>query len=80
MTTIASAGASASKLVKLANGEYTASSVSADQTDATKLGLVKQKDGNYGTKSVAVTASAPAASQSSAGVQSALLALTVGGS
>jgi len=33
----------------LANGEYTAASVESDQTDALKLGLVKEKDGNYGT-------------------------------
>jgi hypothetical protein len=37
--------------VKLANGEYTAASVSSDQKDALKLGLVEEKDGNYGTTS-----------------------------
>jgi len=33
----------------MANGEYTAASVNSDQKDALKLGLVKEKDGNYGT-------------------------------
>jgi hypothetical protein len=33
----------------MANGEYTAASVQSDQADALKLGLVKEKDGNYGT-------------------------------
>ena len=41
--------AAGSKLVKMANGEYTAASVKSDQEDALKLGLVKEKDGNYGT-------------------------------
>ena len=35
--------------MKMANGEYTAASVNSDQKDALKLGLVKEKDGNYGT-------------------------------
>ena len=83
-TTIASATPAASttstsKLVQLANGEYTAASVSADQTDATKLGLIKEKDGNYGTKSASLTAASSTASQTSTGVQSALLALKLGG-
>ena len=83
-TVVASAttASSSSKLVKLANGEYTAASVSADQADATKLGLVKEKDGNYGTKTPSTTtvaSAAPGAAQSSAGVQSALLSLQLGG-
>ena len=81
---------STAKLVKLANGEYTAASVSADQADALKLALVKEKDGNYGTSaskdgSASKPAAKPldvsgsAASSSSAGVLSALNDLTLGG-
>jgi hypothetical protein len=33
----------------MANGEYTAASVNSDQKDALRLGLMKEKDGNYGT-------------------------------
>lgn len=39
----------ADKLVKLMNGEYTASSVISNPSDAIKLGLFKAPDGNYGT-------------------------------
>ena len=42
------ADAATAKLVKLLNGEYTVSSVVADPTDAIRLGLVKEADGNYG--------------------------------
>ena len=70
---------SASALVKMANGEYTAASVTADPTDAAKLGLIKEKDGNYGTQSTQVAAGASAPTQSSAGVQAALTTLTLGG-
>jgi hypothetical protein len=64
------------QLVKLATGEYTAASVAADPKDALKLGLVREKDGNYGT-----TPPAPAAasSQSSSKVLSVLSSLNLGG-
>jgi hypothetical protein len=82
MTTIASScsssGASA-QLVKMASGEYTAASVASDQTDANKLGLIKEKDGNYGTSQPPVTPSATAAAQSSPAAQSVLTTLTLGG-
>ena len=78
--TMTAASTSTSTLVKMANGEYTAASVSADQADATKLGLVKEKDGNYGTASPQVATSAPAAAQASSNVQAALTTLTLGGS
>ena len=69
----ATPGATA-QLVKLANGEYTAASVAADPKDATNLGLVREKDGNYGT-----AAAASAATQSAPAVQAALTDLTLGG-
>ena len=74
-----SSGSSKSGLVKMASGEYTASSVSSDQTDAAKLGLVKEKDGNYGTSKPTAVAASSAATRSSSGVQSALASLTLGG-
>jgi hypothetical protein len=70
----------AATLSKLGNGEYTPASVSADPSDATKLGLVKEQDGNYGTASAAsIAASGSAAGQSSSAVQIALTALSLGG-
>ena len=48
-----SVGASAPGLIKLITGEYTAASVVADPKDASRLWLVKQQDGNYGTTSPA---------------------------
>lgn len=81
ISSASSTSASTGKLVELANGEYTADSVSSDQTDATKLGLIKEKDGNYGTSKPADTKpSASAAAQSSSNVQWALTSLTLGGS
>ena len=65
-------------LVKMANDEYTADSVAADQTDAIKLGLFKEKDGNYGTTPPAPPDSA-AEAQSSSTVLSSLPSLTLGG-
>ena len=66
--------------MQLANGEYTAASVAADQTDATKLALVKEKDGNYGTSAPKQVAPRTATSSSvSGGVQTALSFLTLGG-
>ena len=74
-TTVATKG-----LQKTANGEYTAASVTANQADATKLGLVKEKDGNYGTASAPGLASTgSAAASSSSVVQAALTSLTMGG-
>jgi hypothetical protein len=67
------------QLVKMANGEYTAASVLADPTDASKLALVKEKDGNYGTSPPPVAPSGNAATQSSANVQAALTSLKLGG-
>ena len=65
----------------MADGEYTAASVAQDPTDAAKLGLVKEKDGNYGTSAPSqVQASSSASSSSSSGVQAALSTLTLGGS
>ena len=71
-----SSGAASSQLVKLPNGEYTAASVTADPKDATKLGLVKEKDGNYGT-----TPPVPAnpVSKSSPGVLASLSTMKLGG-
>ena len=66
--------------MQLADGEYTAASVTADPTDAAKLGLVKEKDGNYGTSAPTQVASGSSASaQSSNGAQSALTTLILGG-
>ena len=69
------------QLSKAANGEYTAASVAADPTDTQKLGLVKQKDGNYAAKSadLAVSNGGSAASTSSSAVLDALTSLTKGG-
>ena len=74
---------STGKLVKLGNGEYTASSVQSDPIDAAKLGLTREKDGNYGTANPAtatVSSTSSAATRSTAAVQSALSTLTLGGS
>ena len=46
---LTSASVSTTTLVKMANGEYAASSVNVDQKDAIKLDLVKENDGNYST-------------------------------
>jgi hypothetical protein len=68
-------GAASAQLVRLTNGEYTAASVQANLTDATKLGLVKQADGNYGT----TPPPAPSDARSSPSVLSALTAIRLGG-
>ncbi len=73
-----STGASASALIKLTSGEYTAASVVADPKDATRLWLVKQQDGNYGPTTSAPSGWSPEA-QSSAGVMGSLDALRLGG-
>ena len=79
MSSIAAATAApaTAKLVQLANGEYTAASVAKDPTDAAKLGLTREKDGNYGTQAATFTT---AAATSSSGTQAALTTLTLGGS
>ena len=83
MTSVSAAAAvtastSTSTLVKMANGEYTATSVTADPSGAAKLGLTKQKDGNYGTASVASTTST-AANTSASNTLAAVTSLTLGG-
>jgi hypothetical protein len=60
----------------MANGEYTAASVNADQKDALSLGLVKEKDGNYGTTPQTTSG---ASSQSASSALTALAALRLGG-
>jgi hypothetical protein len=70
--------AASSQLVKLANGEYTADSVAKDPTDATKLNLVKERDGNYGTTAPAPTENS-AAVQSSSNVLATVTSLKLGG-
>jgi hypothetical protein len=72
--TAVGSGAASAKLVKLANGEYTAASVQADQKDAVKLGLIKETDGNYGT-----TPPAPSDAKSTPSVLSALTGMKLGG-
>jgi hypothetical protein len=78
ISALTSTGASSSALVKLANGEYTAASVSKDQKDAQKLGLIKENDGNYGTTPPAPTGAA-ASAQSSSTVLASLSSLNLGG-
>jgi hypothetical protein len=62
----------------LANGEYTAASVDKDQKDALKLGLVKEKDGNYGGMPPVASGSA-ASAQSASTVLASLTSLSLGG-
>jgi hypothetical protein len=69
-----------SGLVQTGNGEYTAASVSTDPTDANKLGLVREKDGNYGTSNPnQVQAASSSATQVAASTQSAITGLLLGG-
>ena len=75
--TAVSTGTTSSQRVRLPNGEYTAASVNADQKDATKLGLVKEKDGNYGTTPPAAATNADAKSTPS--VLSSLATMKLGG-
>ena len=86
MSTVASTAASAAakptsapQLVRMASGEYTADSVAKDPTAAAKLGLSREKDGNYGTQPASEVPASPAAKSTSA-VQVALTNLTLGGS
>jgi hypothetical protein len=60
----------------MANGEYTAASVQSDQKDALKLGLMKEKDGNYGTTPPTTSG---AASQDASSALLALASLQLGG-
>jgi hypothetical protein len=76
MTVTALGSAAGSQLVKLANGEYSAASVTADPKDATKLGLVKEQDGNYGTTPPAPSS---ANAKSSSSVLSTLTSMNLGG-
>ncbi len=78
ISALTSTGASSAALVRLANGEYTAASVDKDQKDALKLGLIKEKDGNYGT-TPPVAAGNAASTQSSSSVLANLAALKLGG-
>jgi hypothetical protein len=73
-----SVGASAPGLIKLITGEYTAASVVADPRDASRLWLVKQQDGNYGTTSPALV-SGLATGQSSRTILASLDSLRLGG-
>ena len=66
------------KLVRLANGEYTAESVMSDPQDALKLGLMKEPDGNYGILPPAPFSSVGLA-QTSQTVLMSLQSLTLGG-
>jgi cytoplasmic iron level regulating protein YaaA (DUF328/UPF0246 family) len=64
------------QLVKLASGEYSAASVNTDPKDAIKLGLEREKDGNYGA---APLAPASLIAQGASGMLSALTSLHLGG-
>jgi hypothetical protein len=83
LSTLSSAAASsvvnAMVLYKQANGEYSAGDVASDYSAATKLGLVKLPDGNYGSLLSAILAPTSAAANSSSGIQSALSNLVLGG-
>jgi hypothetical protein len=85
VSTISIAGTSpvvnAMALFKQANGEYSATSVATDPTDATKLGLIKLQDGNYGPLLFpgSFLGSSSAAATSSSGVQAVLNSLVLGG-
>ena len=74
-----SANAATSKLVKLVNGEYSAASVNADPADAAKLGLTKERDGNYGAMPPLPTLGGAAVAKSSSTVLASLDALKMGG-
>src|ERR1700677_524040 len=74
----ASASVSASVLIKLTSGEYTAASVATDPKDAARLWLVKQQDGNYGAATSAPSGGSPE-TQSSSGVMGSLDSLRLGG-
>ena len=79
MMLASSSTTSVNSLAKMGNGEYTAASVAADPTDANKLGLVKEKDGNYGTSAPAQVEPSSSSSAVSNNTQSALSGLVLGG-
>jgi hypothetical protein len=66
------------QLVRLPDGEYTHASVLSDPSDAAKLALVKEADGNYGRPPPPPPAITPSA-QSSSPVLAALESLKLGG-
>ncbi len=67
-------------LVRILLREYTAASVEANPLDASRLDLVKLRDGNYAEPSlVPFDIVGSAALRSSAAVQAGLNALTLGG-
>jgi len=68
----------AAQLVRLPDGEYTRASGSADPTEAAKLALVKEADGNYGRPPPPPPAITPSA-QSSSPVLETLELLKLGG-
>jgi hypothetical protein len=68
----------AAQLVKLPNGEYTRASVFCAPTEAAKLALVKEPDGNYGRPPPPPPAISPPA-QSSSPVLDRLESLKLGG-
>ena len=79
--TSVSAAANALALFKMANGEYSASSVATDPIGAQKLQLMRLGDGNYGPLAVFAPSAfmAAPAFRVSTGVQAALHGLTLGG-
>ena len=80
-TSGATAVINAMTLSKLANGEYSASSVATDPIDANRLSLTRLKDGNYASLLFASlgTIATPPAYNSSTGIQAALTNLVLGG-
>jgi anti-sigma-K factor RskA len=79
--TSASAAVNALAVFKLANGEYSASSVATDPAGAQKLQLMRLQDGNYGSLAVFAPSAfrASPVSRMSTGVHAALHGLTLGG-
>ncbi len=67
--------AAAAQLVRLPDGEYTQASVIGDPTEAARLALVKEPDGNYGRPPLPP----PAIAQSSSPVLATLDSLKLGG-
>ena len=78
VSAISSVTEAAAQLVRLPDGEYTHASVLSDPTDAAKLALVKEADGNYGRPPPPPPAITPSA-QSSSPVLETLELLKLGG-
>lgn len=75
-----SAASSVHGLVRVLLREYTSASVSANPLDASRLDLVRLRDGNYAEPSLApFDMVGSAALRSSASLQAGLSALTLGG-